>query len=500
MIVEACNLVADSVNFKDYDWDNNGEVDQVYVIYAGKGEADSGIANTIWPHEWELSATGNVITIDGVRINTYACGPELNGGGSINGIGTICHEFTHCLGLPDFYDTRGQNNFGLDSWSVMDYGCYNNNGFTPCNYTGYERMFCGWVKPTELKNNTNVTNMKSLADFGEIFIMRNPAHADEYYILQNVQKKGWDRFAGGNGLLIMHVDYDKNTWKNNSVNTVATRQRCTIFPADNKLSHYSVSGDPFPYGAKKSFGNTTTPAAKLYNFNTDGKKLMNIEITEIKNNSDGTVSFNFVNNNEGSNDPEEPGGNTIFKETFDKCNGTGGNDNSWDGTVASSAFMPDNKDWTSPSSFGGNKCARFGAGKVAGSATTPQITIDGMTTMTFKAAPWSNEQSTLEVTSSNENVVVSKTDFAMNNNVWNEITLTLTGNGDTKLTFAVKGKRFFLDNITLTKEATTGINIINPMKDGKSIRVYSIDGRYLGNDINALGRGLYIVGGKKIVK
>ena len=123
-----------------------------------------------------------------------------------------------------------------------------------------------------------------------------------------------------------------------------------------------------------------------------------------------------------------------------------------------------------------------------------------MTTMTFKAAPWSNEQSTLEVTSSNENVVVSKTDFAMNNNVWNEITLTLTGNGDTKLTFAVKGKRFFLDNITLTKEATTGINIINTMKDGKSMRVYSIDGRYLGKDINALGRGLYIVGGKKIVK
>jgi len=500
MIVEACNLVADSVNFKDYDWDNNGEVDQVYVIYAGKGEADSGIANTIWPHEWELSATGNVITIDGVRINTYACGPELNGGGSINGIGTICHEFTHCLGLPDFYDTRGQNNFGLDSWSVMDYGCYNNNGFTPCNYTGYERMFCGWIKPTELKSNTTVTDMKSLADFGEVFIMRNPAHADEYYILQNVQQKGWDIYAGGKGLLIMHVDYDKSVWQNNSVNTTSTRQRCTIFPADNKLSHYSVSGDPFPYGAKKSFGNTTSPAAKLYNFNTDGKKLMNIEITDIKNNSDGTVSFNFVNNNEGSNDPEEPQGNTIFKETFDKCNGTGGNDNSWDGTVASSAFTPDNKDWTSPSSFGGNKCARFGAGKVAGSATTPQITIDGMTTMTFKAAPWSNDQSTLEVTSSNENVVVSKTDFAMNNNVWNEITVTLTGNGDTKLTFAVKGKRFFLDNIPLTKEATTGINIINTMKDGKSIRVYSIDGRYLGNDINALGRGLYIVGGKKIVK
>lgn len=500
MVIEACNLVKDMVNFADYDWDGDGEVDQVYVIYAYKGEADSGIKSTIWPHEWQLSAVNKTLTIDGVRINTYACGPELNGSGSINGIGTMCHEFSHCLGLPDFYDTRGGGNFGLNAWSLMDYGCYNDNGFTPCNYTGYERMFCGWITPTDLKGNRTVTGMKSLSDFGEVFIMRNPGNADEYYILQNVQKKGWDAHAEGSGLLIMHVDYDKKVWQENTVNNVSSHQRCTIFPADNLLSYYNLSGDPFPYSAKNSFGNTTTPAARLFNNNTDGKKLMNIEITDIKKNSDGTVSFNFVNNNEGNNDPEEPIGNLIFSETFDKCNGTGGNDGRWGGSIASSIFNPDAEGWEAQSAFGADKCARFGTSKIAGQATTPAFTVNGTATLTFLAAPWEDETGELTVNSVNENVTVSGTTFALEKGKWNECSITLTGNGDTKLSFAGNGTRFFLDQIAVAQEGTNGISIINSRKDGESTRIYSIDGRYLGTDINILGKGLYIVGGKKIAK
>ncbi|RRC98455.1 M6 family metalloprotease domain-containing protein [Prevotella sp. OH937_COT-195] len=496
MVVEACNLVADMVDFKDYDWDDNGEVDQVYVLYAGKGEADGGLPVTIWPHEWELSATGKVQNIDGMRINTYACGPELNGSGKINGIGTLCHEFTHCLGLPDFYDT-GYQNFGLNAWSVMDYGCYNNNGFTPCNYTGYERMFCGWVNPTELKaRNTTVTDMKSMDDFGEVFIMRNPGHDDEYYILQNVQQKGWDLYAKGKGLLIMHIDYNKDIWKKNKVNSSSSRQRCTIFPADNYLNANSLAGDPFPYGSKNSFGNGTLPSAKLYNNNSDGTKKMNIEITDIKMSSDGTISFNFVNNNEGAEEPED----LLFKETFDKCAGTGGNDNKWKGGIANAAFVPDNDTWTVQSAYGADRCARFGTGKVSGMATTPEFTVNGSAVFKFKAAPWGDENSTLNITSSNQGITLSDASFALNNNTWNECTLTLTGNGTVKISFAATNNRFFLDDMTVAKEITNGISIVNPIVNAGSNRIYSIDGRYLGNDINALGSGLYIVGGKKIVK
>ena len=334
MVVEACNLVEDMVDFNDYDWDGDGEVDQVYIVYAGKGEADGGAKDTIWPHEWELSETYSDFDIDGVHINTYACGPELNGSSQINGLGTMCHEFTHCLGLPDFYDTRTNGtNFGMDSWSLMDYGCYNNNGYTPCNYTGYERMFCGWVEPIELTEDMQVTGMKSLEDYGDVYIVYNPGHHDEYYILQNVQKKGWDLYAESKGLMIMHVDYDKDIWQQDVVNNTTSRQRCTIFPADNSLSSYSTYGDLFPYNSNNSFGNNTSPAAKLYNANTDGTKLMNIEITGITQKSNGTIEFNFVNNNEGSVGPQPQG--DVFCETFDECKGTGGNDDRWSGTIAS---------------------------------------------------------------------------------------------------------------------------------------------------------------------
>lgn len=124
MIIEACQLVDDKVNFKDYDWDGDGEVDQVFVIYAGYGEHAGAPSNTIWPHE---SSLGNrSIMLDGVRINTYACSSELNGnsGQVMAGIGTPCHEFSHCLGFPDLYDTDYSGAFGMSYWDVMNSGSH----------------------------------------------------------------------------------------------------------------------------------------------------------------------------------------------------------------------------------------------------------------------------------------------------------------------------------------------------------------------------------------
>ena len=499
MVVEACNLVEDMVDFNDYDWDGDGEVDQVYIVYAGKGEADGGAKDTIWPHEWELSETYSDFDIDGVHINTYACGPELNGSSQINGLGTMCHEFTHCLGLPDFYDTRTNGtNFGMDSWSLMDYGCYNNNGYTPCNYTGYERMFCGWVEPIELTEDMQVTGMKSLEDYGDVYIMYNPGHHDEYYILQNVQKKGWDLYAESKGLMIMHVDYDKDIWQQDVVNNTTSRQRCTIFPADNSLSSYSTYGDLFPYNSNNSFGNNTSPAAKLYNANTDGTKLMNIEITGITQKSNGTIEFNFVNNNEGSVGPQPQG--DVFCETFDECKGTGGNDDRWSGTIASSGFLPDNEGWEVTQAYGGNKCARFGTGKKTGIATTPEFEVNGSVTMTFKVAPWGTEGGAIQLTTSNSGITLSQEAFELENETWNECTVTLTGNGYTTITFMASEKRFFLDDINAEQDAPTAISIITPQRSAESRRIYSIDGRYLGTDFDRLEHGIYIVGGKKVIK
>ena len=281
MIIEACKLVDDQVKWSDYDWNDDGYVDQVYVMYAGKGQADGGGYYTIWPHEYELSSAlspdgfrpGEPLKLQDMKIDTYACGPELNGSGKRDGIGTLCHEFSHCMGLPDFYDTRDNgDNYGMFTWSLMDYGCYNGDGYVPCNYTGYERWFCGWIEPTELAADTVVTDMKSLADYGDVFIIYNQAHRNEYLILQNIQQKGWDAEAYGNGLLVMHVDYDYWYWAGNVVNNTTDRQRCTVIPADNNFNTYfdnDISGDLYPTRRNKTLSNKSTPAALFYRNNTD---------------------------------------------------------------------------------------------------------------------------------------------------------------------------------------------------------------------------------------
>ncbi len=311
MVIDACKKADSSVNFADYDWDGDGYVDQVYVVYAGKGEADGGASTTIWPHEWSLSSASyygdgsGTLTLDGVKIDTYACGGELNGStGTIAGIGTMCHEFSHCLGYPDFYDTDYSGGQGMGEWDLMDSGSYNGDGYQPSGYTSYERWVAGWKEPITLTYSTAVTGMKSLQNGGESYIIYNNGNNNEFYLLENRQKQGWDASLPGAGLLILHVDYDESVWSNNQPNDDPSHQRMTWIPADNQYQYttymgtryYSSEGmanDPFPYGNVNSFGKNTTPAAKLYNKNSDGSYYLDSSVEDITQNSDKTISFNF---------------------------------------------------------------------------------------------------------------------------------------------------------------------------------------------------------------
>ena len=311
MVIEALKLADSQVNYANYDWDGDGEVDQVYVVYAGKGEADSFVSTTIWPHEWQLSSAAyygdgdGVQTMDGVKIDTYACGGELNGqSGTIAGIGTMCHEFSHCLGYPDFYNTDYTGGQGMGYWDLMDGGSYNGDGYCPAGYTSYERWVAGWKEPIELFNSKSVTGMKALSDGGEAYIIYNNGNKNEYFLLENRQHEGWDSGIPGEGLLILHVDYNSSSWANNTPNDDPNHQRMTWIAADNKYQYttyqgtkyYSFEGmmnDPFPYGSVNSFNKSTTPAAKFYNKNTDGTYYMDSSVENITQNSDGTVSFNF---------------------------------------------------------------------------------------------------------------------------------------------------------------------------------------------------------------
>ena len=310
MVIEALKLANSQVNYSDYDWDGDGEVDQVYVVYAGKGEANGGGANTIWPHEWTLSEAAyygdgsGAQTLDGVRIDTYACGSELNESGSIDGIGTMCHEFSHCLGYPDFYDIDYSGGQGMFEWDLMDTGSYNGGGYLPAGYTSYERWVAGWKEPIELTSTQAVTNMKALQEGGDSYIIYNQGNRNEYFLLENRQKTRWDAEVPGSGLLILHVDYDESIWAYNQPNDDPSHQRMTWIAADNEYQYTTYQGekyyttdgaanDPFPYGSVNSFGKTTTPAAKFYNKNSNSTYYLDSSIENITQNSDGTVSFKF---------------------------------------------------------------------------------------------------------------------------------------------------------------------------------------------------------------
>ena len=301
MALEAVDAASAVVDYGDYDWNGDGEVDQVFIVYAGYAESQGADPRTIWPHEWKLQyGTGTTRTYNGKVINTYGCASELAGDGrfgvaALDGIGSACHEYSHCLGLPDTYDTGAGTNYAMSYWDVMSAGNYNDNSRTPAGFTSYERMLAGWLKPVEISSLTQVTGMKPLATDSVAYIIYNDGNRNEYYLLENRQPVDFDRGLPGHGLLILHVDYNESVWRNNTINTVASRQRMTVIPADNNYtaSTAGMRGDTWPgTSGNTALTNYSVPAATLYNENVDGTKLMSKPIEDIAEDAAAmTVSF-----------------------------------------------------------------------------------------------------------------------------------------------------------------------------------------------------------------
>ena len=329
----------------DFDTNGDGKVDGVIIVFADAG-ANTGGAG---PHAccWDVAAS-----IGGVSYATQLLVPELLQEGVLNGIGVCVHEMSHMLGLPDMYDNNGSGYVapGMDVWSLMDYGEYVNAGFSPTPFTAYEKSYFGWITLKELSEPVTVTSLKSVAAGGDAYIVYNEADRGEYYILENrtyagtggdlMHKPLCDRY--GDGLMIYHIDEDEGAWSSNRVNVDPARQRITIVPANGHfelLDNFKVGGSYTPEGKRKYYselaghtwplkdtfssrdikdgaidvieyfgirgnnelndeerveGDRVSPAAVLYNPNSDGEKLMHKPITDIVQNTDNTVSFKFM--------------------------------------------------------------------------------------------------------------------------------------------------------------------------------------------------------------
>ncbi len=288
-----------------FDNDGDGAVDLVMFVFAGLGESNSTDANAIWPKE-----VGGAGTIAGIRFaaNSSVCESRLKrdeSGGYVtipDGIGVFVHELSHALGLPDFYDTRGTA-FGMDYWSVMDYGEYADNGFTPVAYTAYERDFMGWQPLREVTEPTTL-RIPSFASGGCGWKVVSDFNTNEYYVLENRQADGWDvkMCAGrGHGLMVSHVDYSSTAWVTNTVNALPSHQRMTIIAANNSylgsnnartVAEWvaSLRGNLWPGTSDNhELTDTSTPASVLFT-----GKYMSKPIVNIQEGADGMVTLKFM--------------------------------------------------------------------------------------------------------------------------------------------------------------------------------------------------------------
>lgn len=311
------------IDWKKYDWDDDGEVEQVFVLYAGYGQATGGPTGTIWPNAWTLdealqNSDGNGgFSIDGVFINQYACSNELylDSGTVPMGLGVFCHEFSHCMGLPDMYDTNYGSTPTMGDWDLLAGGSYNGPqgiGWCPAGWTSYERAYAGWLELTGLKAGDIIKGMTSLEEAdGKAYVIYNDNHKDEYYLLENHKGMGWDKYTPENGLLIIHVDYDKDLFDNNIVNS-----KGEFTPAEGYDRYFtndhprmapfsrvrSIQNDTYfytypmdaPRGVVDSLTDTSKPAAELYNALADGSKLMGKPVYNIEKDDDGNISFTFM--------------------------------------------------------------------------------------------------------------------------------------------------------------------------------------------------------------
>jgi len=279
-----------------YDWDGDGYVNQLLIVYSGRGQQAGGGTNSIWAHQWWMSehkdswpvkvgGNGNEFYID-----AYCCVQELSKADDYGSFGTLCHEYSHCFGLPDFY--YGSSEI-VGSWDLMDSGIYNGDGFHPCGYSAFERAFMGWLTPVELTEMQSVEGLPPLSDQPKAYVVRNEAHPDEYYIIENRQKTGWDEMLPGSGIVIFHVDYDDYIFRHSMPND-KTKNRYTIFAANNKpyVSKENIKGWAYPYAGNDSLTNTSEPCAELNNLNSDSTLYMNKPITDMAV-ANGMAQFRF---------------------------------------------------------------------------------------------------------------------------------------------------------------------------------------------------------------
>lgn len=280
MVQEACTYAHDSlgVDFSKYDNNHDGTVDFVYIIYAGYAESYGASSSTIWPHASELQRMGYNFSFNGVNFNRYACSNELSytSGHNFEGIGSFCHEFGHVLGLPDLYNTLSSSINELGDYDIMDRGSYNNSQRTPPGYSAFERSSLNWIGLTELDTPSDSVALPELASSKLAYrISTATGNSNEYFILENRQKEGWDAYIPGHGLMITHINYDESLWNANLVNA-SSQPHVDLVEADGTQDGTHET-DLYPTPSNNMFTDYSSPSALAWDGTPTEKGVTNIQ-------------------------------------------------------------------------------------------------------------------------------------------------------------------------------------------------------------------------------
>ena len=324
---DALELAKDIVSdWSTYDNDKDDRIELVCVIFAGYGQNQGGADSSIWAK----ASYQNIKVNDTQRISRFNCCPELfhpQYPDYINGTGVFIHEFSHCMGLPDLYATTSTayvNNQGMETFSIMDYGLYNRNGFAPCPYNAWEQEVMGWTKIEELKptadSQQQVSDLLPLIEGGKAYKLVNADNDRDYIVMENIQKRGLNTYSAAHGLLVYHVDYPYNTVNmTDAPNSNPGHPGVAVVPANGTLiSSYlrgsgkkytneewkeSLSSSVFP-GPENVTALTSQMQLPNYCFwNSSKAKETNYMLNSIsENEGTGTVSFIVASDNTSSID------------------------------------------------------------------------------------------------------------------------------------------------------------------------------------------------------
>lgn len=524
LIPEVCQLANEQIDFSQYDENNDGKVDLVYIICAGYSESwAQNSSDCIWPKSGSAAnySKSNFGVYDGKAVYRFGVHTELNaypGAFSqpyrINGVGLFCHEFSHCMGLPDIYptDDAAQNAFnpGMEYWDVMDGGEYVYNGYYPTEYTAWEREAMGWFAIDTLKT-TQKGNIAlgNINNGGKAYRIVNEKSdgGKEYLILQYIQKTGWNYRLPGQGMIVTHVDYDDYAFSlnSNSVNDTIGHSRLTVIPADGEyISSYdkahksiytqSMAGDPFP-----GTSNTTELLSIPWYTGEDVSKPL-LNITENTSSTNSGVTFDYIVPNDVFEEKEGSAIDSIFVNAINTGNMT--LENAIATTYANGDYLIEATDFN-------NAKILFADAIDISERDSLHLNVFAYEDLDLKVElvfDYGNNTSNGVKRNIDANIAEDGT-ASITAKQWNNIDLPieilapesadLTKLKGISLTGG-NGKTMFLNNIFFFGELPNGISEIqNDTVKGE--KIYTISGIRLNQSRDSLKKGIYIINGKKHV-